>query len=84
MGLLPDEAAGRMTRDADVLEMDDDHGCSKTVENHVFAVALHRMYRNFVRIHSMLRMFAAMAAGVWDRLWGIGDIVALVEAEEAA
>jgi len=56
---------------------------SKKVENHAFAVALHMMYYNFVRIHSKLRMSPAMAAGVSDRLWEIGDIVALVEAAEA-
>lgn len=41
-------------------------------------------YYNFVRIHKTLRMTPAMAAGVSDRLWEIGDIVALVEAAEAA
>lgn len=57
---------------------------SKKVENHANAVALHMMYYNFVRMHKTLRMTPAMAAGVADRLWEIGDIVALVEAEEAA
>ncbi len=56
---------------------------SKKVENHAYAVALHMMYYNFVRIHSKLRMSPVMAAGVSDRLWEIGDIVALVEATEA-
>ncbi len=37
------------------------------------------MYYNFVRIHSTLGMTPAMAAGVSDRLWEIGDIVKLVE-----
>ena len=55
---------------------------SKKVENHAYAVALHMMYYNFVRIHSTLRMTPAMAAGVSDRLWEIGDIVKLVEAAE--
>ena len=59
------------------------NGFSKKVENHAYAVALHMMYYNFVRIHSKLRMSPAMAAGVSDRLWEIGDIVALVEAQEA-
>lgn len=57
---------------------------SKKVENHAYAVALHIMYYNFVRIHSTLRMPPAMAAGVSDRLWEIGDIVKLVEGAEVA
>lgn len=56
---------------------------SKKVENHAYAVALHMMYYNFVRIHSTLRMTPAMAAGVSDRLWEIGDIVKLIEDAEA-
>lgn len=59
------------------------NGFSKKVENHAYAVALHMMYYNFVRIHSKLRMTPAMAAGVSSRLWEIGDIVGLVEVEEA-
>jgi len=56
---------------------------SKKVENHAYAVALHMMYYNFVRIHKTLRVTPAMAAGVADRLWEIGDIVALVEKAES-
>ena len=59
------------------------NGFSKKVENHAYAVALHMMYYNFVKLHSKLRMSPAMAAGVASQLWEIGDIVALVEAEEA-
>ncbi len=55
---------------------------SKKVENHAYAVALHMMYYNFVRIHSTLRMTPAMAAGVSGQLWEIGDIVKLVEEAE--
>ena len=55
---------------------------SKKVENHAYAVALHMMYYNFVRMHSKLRMTPAMAAGISDRLWEIGDIVKLVEDAE--
>jgi hypothetical protein len=46
-------------------------------------VALFTTYHNFVRIHRTLRMSPAVAAGVTDRLWEIGDIVALVEAMDA-
>jgi IS1 family transposase len=56
---------------------------SKKVENHAYAVALHMMYYNFVRLHQALRVTPAMAAGVSDRLWEIGDIVALIEKAEA-
>ena len=56
---------------------------SKKVENHAHSVALFTTYYNFVRVHKTLRMSPAMAAGVADRLWEIGDIVALVEAAEA-
>lgn len=58
-------------------------GFSKKVENHAYAVALHMMYYNFVKVHTKLRMTPAMAAGVSSRLWEIGDIVALIEEEEA-
>lgn len=36
----------------------------------------------FVRLHSKLRTSPAMAAGVTNKLWEIGDIVALVEAAD--
>ncbi|QBR71524.1 hypothetical protein CU048_09825 [Beijerinckiaceae bacterium] len=60
------------------------NGFSKKVENHAYAVALHMMYYNFVKLHSKLRVTSAMAAGVADRLWEIGDIVQLVEEAEDA
>lgn len=56
---------------------------SKKVENHAYAVALHMMYYNFVRIHKTLRVTPAMAAGVTDRLWEIADVVMLVKKAEA-
>ena len=59
------------------------NGFSKKVENHAYAVALHMMYYNFVRIHKTLRMTPAMAAGVSTKLWEIGDIAKLVEDAEA-
>lgn len=51
---------------------------SKKVENHAYAVALHFMHYNFVRIHQTLRCTPAMKAGVTARLWSIEDIVALL------
>ena len=58
------------------------NGFSKKVENHAYAVALHFMYYNFVKIHSSLKMSPAMAAGLTDRLWEMDDLVNLVEAAD--
>jgi IS1 family transposase len=55
---------------------------SKKLENHIAAVSLHFMHYNFCRIHMTLRVTPAMAAGVTDRLWEIGDIVRLLEERE--
>jgi len=52
---------------------------SKKVENHAHSVALHYMNYNFCRIHKTLRITPAMAAGVTDKLWGISDIVKVLE-----
>ena len=57
---------------------------SKKVENHAYAVALHMMHYNFVRIHKTLRVTPAMAAGVTDRLWEVSDIVARIDADAPA
>jgi hypothetical protein len=60
------------------------NGFSKKVENHAYAVALHFVFYNFVRMRKTLRCTPAMAAGLTTRLWDIRDIVALVETQEAA
>jgi IS1 family transposase len=52
---------------------------SKKAENHAYAVALHLMAYNFVRIHGSLRCSPAMAAGVSKTLWEISDIVTMIE-----
>lgn len=57
---------------------------SKKIENHAHSVALHFMHYNFCRIHQTLKVTPAMEAGVTDRLWEVGDIVALVEADQPA
>jgi hypothetical protein len=51
---------------------------SKKMENHTAAIALHFMNYNFARIHQTLRVTPAMAAGVTDHVWEVGEIVALV------
>jgi IS1 family transposase len=57
---------------------------SKKVENHAHSMALFSTYYNFVRIHKMLRVTPAMAAGLTDKLWEIGDIVRVLETWEAS
>jgi hypothetical protein len=52
---------------------------SKKMENHAATIALHSMFYNFVRIHQTLKMSPAMAAGVTDKLWEVGDIVRVLE-----
>jgi hypothetical protein len=51
---------------------------SKKVEDHAAAVTLHFMRYNFARIHQTLRVTPAMAAGVTDHVWEIGEIVDLL------
>ena len=54
---------------------------SKKLQNHCAAIALHFMHYNFARIHQTLRVTPAMAAGVTDHMWEIGDIVDLLKSE---
>lgn len=52
---------------------------SKKLENHCYAIALHFVYYNFVKIHKSLRVPPAMQAGLIKRLMTIEDIVRLAE-----
>jgi hypothetical protein len=56
---------------------------SKKLENHYYAMALHFLYYNFVRVHQALKMTPAMAAGVSKRLWEMKDVVDMLEAWES-
>ena len=53
---------------------------SKKLDNHIHALALYFAFYNFCRIHKTLRVTPAMAAGITDRLWSLGDIVAKIDA----
>lgn len=53
---------------------------SKKLDNHAYAVALHFMYCNFVRIHSTLRVTHAMESGLADHAWTIKELVAMGDA----
>ncbi|MBM3773852.1 MAG: hypothetical protein FJW37_01665 [Acidobacteria bacterium] len=48
---------------------------SKKWENHWAALCLHFAYYNFVRIHRTLRVTPAIAAGITDRVWDLGDLL---------
>ena len=65
------------------------NGFSKKIENHKNALALHYMYYNFCRVQQTLtkgrggiRYTPAMAAGVADHAWTLGEVVGLLEARE--
>ncbi|MGA7559211.1 MAG: IS1 family transposase [Terriglobales bacterium] len=48
---------------------------SKKIDNHAYAVALHFMYCNYVRIHQTLRVTPAMEAGLCDHAWTIEELI---------
>jgi hypothetical protein len=49
---------------------------SKKFENHKAAIALHFAYYNFCKIHQTLRVTPAMEAGITERVWSLGEILA--------
>jgi IS1 family transposase len=57
---------------------------SKKAENLAYAVALHWQYYNWARPHMSLKgKTPAMAMGIEDHVWGIDEIVGLLEDAEA-
>ena len=52
---------------------------SKKVENLEHAVSLHFMNYNFCRRHQTLGTTPAMAAGVADHVWSLGELVGLLD-----
>lgn len=54
---------------------------SKKFDNHVQALFLYFASYNACRSHKTLRMSPAMAAGVTDRLWSLGNAIARTDAE---
>ena len=51
------------------------NGFSKKLENHCAAVSLYVAHYNLCRVHESLRSTPAMALGVADRIWTIGDLL---------
>jgi IS1 family transposase len=60
------------------------NGFSKKVENHEYAIALHFVHYNFVRIHKTLKVTPAMAAKLIARPLTLEDIVKITYAHEIA
>ena len=52
---------------------------SKKFQNHAAAVHLHMMHYNFCRVHQTLRCTPSMEAGISDHIWGIDEIIALLD-----
>ena len=52
---------------------------SKKLENFKAAVALHYGYYNFVKMHKSIRCTPAMAAGVVNSPWTVGNLVEMIE-----
>ena len=48
---------------------------SKKLENHAAAVALYVAHYNFCRVHETLRTTPAMALGITDHMWSIGELI---------
>ena len=51
------------------------NGFSKKLDHLKVALALHFVWYNLVRIHRTLRITPAMAAGVTDRVWDMGELL---------
>src|SRR6202163_2573178 len=51
------------------------NGFSKKLDNHVAAVSLYVAHYNLCRVHESLRTTPAVAQGIADRVWTIGDLI---------
>jgi IS1 family transposase len=57
---------------------------SKKFENHCHMVAIYHAYYNFCRVHQTLRVTPAMEAGIADHVWGLDELVSLLERHSLA
>ena len=48
---------------------------SKTVANHRAAIALHFAWYNFCRKHQTIKTPPAVAAGITDHVWSLGELL---------
>jgi hypothetical protein len=56
---------------------------SKKFENHVAAVGLFVAHFNLCRVHEALRITPAMAIGITDHIWTIGELIDAAKSPEA-
>jgi len=54
------------------------NGFSKKIENHIHTLSIFYMHYNFCRVHKSLRVTPAMAAGISDHVWTIGEMLSKV------
>jgi IS1 family transposase len=51
------------------------NGFSKKLDHHAAAVSLYVAYYNLCRVHEALRTTPAVALGIADRVWTVGDLI---------
>jgi len=51
------------------------NGFSKKLRNHRAAVSLYVAHYNLCRVHEALRITPAMAIGVTDHVWSVGELI---------
>lgn len=55
------------------------NGFSKKLANHEHMLSIYFMYYNFCRMHQTLRVTPAMEARSTDHVWGVEELVKLME-----
>src|SRR5260370_12064467 len=55
------------------------NGFSKKLANHAAAVSLYVAHFNLCRVHEALRITPAMAIGISDHIWSIGELIDAAE-----
>jgi hypothetical protein len=51
------------------------NGFNKKLEHHAAAVSLYVAHYNLCRVHESLRSTPAMALGIVDHVWSIGELI---------
>jgi hypothetical protein len=47
----------------------------RKLANHIAAVSLYAAYFNLCRVHETLRITPAMAIGITDHIWSVGELI---------